>query len=355
MRILADASLPGLDIAFPAPFIISRYNDAQDVPRLLKGQDILFCRSTLKVNNDLIQNHPLKVVATASSGTDHLDHVFLDSRGIAIIDAKGSNAVAVADYVIACIAYADQQHLIRGKEAGIIGMGHVGQQVHSRLQAAGFHIHSYDPLLDQQESLFRSCELEQLLNVDILCIHAELHDDPPHPSLDLVNRNFLAHLKPDCLIINAARGGIVNEEALLNNPHRVLYCTDVYLNEPDINSRIVDMATLCTPHIAGHSVEAKWRAIAMVSEKLHLFANLSVPELANRQEPVNWKLYREKTWQEQILSIYNPFDESRQLKQAHDKKNTFLKLRKQHQKRHDFSVYSDLTTNRQMQLLLGSP
>lgn len=353
MRILADASLPGLDSAFPKPFILSRYSNADELSHLLDGQDILLCRAALKVNSDLLKKHQLQYVATASSGTDHLDHCFLKSQKIKIIDAKGSNASSVADYVVACLAYLEQQNLIRGKRAGIIGMGQAGNKVYSRLKATDFHIMKYDPLKAMQEEQFESCDLEHLYEADLLCIHAELHSHPPYPSANLIDEVFLAQLKPGCVIINAARGGIVNEKALLNTRHSIIYCTDVYLDEPAINKHIVDRATLCTPHIAGHSIEAKWTAVAMISEKLHRFLKLPVPKFVLAEKPQSIHLPEAISWQELILSIYNPVEETLHLKNAQDIKNDFLSLRKNHQKRHDFSLYTDLSSDQQTRLLLG--
>ena len=354
MRILADASLPGLDHAFPKPFILSLYSNADELSSLLDGQDILLCRATLKVNSDLLKKHQLLYVATASSGTDHLDHYFLKSQKIQIVDAKGSNASSVADYVVACLAYLEKQNLIEGKQAGIIGLGKAGSKVYSRLQAVGFQIMNYDPLKAMRGEQFESCELGNLYEADLLCIHAELHSHLPYPSANLIDDVFLARLKPGCVIINAARGGIVDEKALLNTRQSLIYCTDVYLDEPAINKHIVETATLCTPHIAGHSIEAKWTAVAMISEKLHQLLELPVPELALGAKPQNLYLPEDISWQEQVLSIYNPIEETLQLKKAQDKKATFLSLRKNHQQRHDFSLYADLISNQQTRLLLGA-
>jgi erythronate-4-phosphate dehydrogenase len=353
MRILADASLPGLDHAFPKPFILSRYSNTDELSILLDGQDILLCRAALKVNSDLLKKHQLQYVATASSGTDHLDHYFLKSQKIQIVDAKGSNASSVADYVISCLAYLEQHDLIGGMQAGIIGMGKVGNKVYSRLKAADFQIMNYDPLKAMREEQFASCELENLYESDLLCIHAELHSHLPYPSANLIDDVFLARLKPGCVIINAARGGIVNEKALLNTRQSLLYCTDVYLDEPAINKHIVDRATLCTPHIAGHSIEAKWTAVAMISEQLHQLLHLPLPELALAAKPQDLYLPKDTSWQEQILSLYNPIEETLQLKKAQDKKATFLNLRKNHQQRHDFSLYADLISDRQTRTLFG--
>jgi erythronate-4-phosphate dehydrogenase len=335
MNILADASLPGLNVAFASGFNVCLYHHAEEVPNLLANQDLLLCRSTLKVTADLLNKHTLKYVATASSGTDHIDSNYLNKQGIVLIDAKGCNAISVADYVLASLAYLDKYHAPLGNMIGIIGMGHVGMEVSSRLGTFDFHLLGYDPLKKD----YQSAQLQDLYGCDILCIHAELHQNNPHPSVNLINHDFLAQLKPGCILINAARGGILNEEALLCNKKPLIYCTDVYLNEPNVDSRIIDKATLCTPHIAGHSLEAKYAAVALVSKQIHKIAGLPLPEFAAPILSTSVTLKANCTWQERILSIYNPNDETQALKQALDKKSAFLQLRKNHQNRHDFSTY----------------
>lgn len=339
MNIIVDGSLPGIDAAFPWPFKVTRYYSEDELVHLLHQQDILLCRSTLKVNSALLKNTHLKYVATASSGTDHINRQDLCLQHIQLIDAKGCNATSVADYVISCIAYLDPKNLMAGKKAGIIGMGRVGTKVSTRLIAAGFDLLAYDPLKANRENEFQSCDLEDLYQCDVLCVHAELHATTPHPSVNLIDDAFLSRLKPGCIIINAARGGIINEEALLSTPQELIYCTDVYLNEPAIDTRIVDKTTLCTPHIAGHSLEAKYAAVALVSEQLHRLEGLPVPQYATPELTKSFDVQIEGPWQEQILSLYNPLDETLQLKLALDKKDEFLKLRQNHNTRHDFSVY----------------
>src|SRR5690554_546410 len=100
MKILADASLPGLLQAFPKPFQLTLYHELKEVPQLLSGKEILLCRSTLKIAEPLLKGHSLRYLATASSGTDHIDKAYLRANSIELFDAKGSNATAVADYVI---------------------------------------------------------------------------------------------------------------------------------------------------------------------------------------------------------------------------------------------------------------
>jgi erythronate-4-phosphate dehydrogenase len=350
MNILADATLPGLTQAFPEPFQLTCYEHIDEVSQLLPGQDILLCRSTLKVHRDLLKKNSLSYVATATSGTDHLDHSFLASQNIQIIDAKGCNASAVADYVVSVLAYLSQHNLIKGTKAGIIGLGKVGTQVRLRLQAAGFEVLNYDPLKALPEP-YTSCLFEELYQVDLLCIHAELHNTFPYPSLNLIDQNVLSKLKPGCVLINAARGGIVNEEALLHTQNHLIYCTDVYLNEPELDKRILTKSTLCTPHIAGHSLEAKYLAVAMVSESLHQQLGLPFPKWATPQINNHLPVLPHSNWQQHVLSIYNPFEETFLFKNALDTKSAFLQLRKKHH-RHDFQIYDHKHLDKKQALLV---
>jgi erythronate-4-phosphate dehydrogenase len=353
MKILADAALPGLLQAFPKPFEITLYKQPEDIARLIKGQQILLCRSTLNVNEALLKGHSLRYVATASSGTDHIDSHYLRNNAIELIDAKGSNATAVADYVIATLAFLQKYKGFSGTKAGVIGIGEVGEKVVKRLTAAQMDVFCYDPPKSELDANFCTSSLADLRQCDLISVHANLHEHAPYPSRNLLDMTLLSQLKSGAIIINASRGGIVNEEAILKQKNALIYCTDVYTNEPSINSKIVDFATLCTPHIAGHSIEAKYRAVAMVSQTLHANYQLTPP---TRTFPVATELPRlsaNQSWLESVLSLYNPTKETNLLKAADNLELTFLTLRKNHQNRHDFGVYDAHLTNKQTQAILG--
>lgn len=354
IKILADQGLPGLEAAFPNPFTLSLYANSNELLALLPSQDILICRSTLKVNAALLQNSRLKYVATASSGRDHIDEQWLQTQGISLLDAKGSNASSVADYILSTLAYLSIYKGFSGKKAGLIGCGAVGQRVKKRLQAAGFDVRDYDPPKAEIAEDFTSVPLSALIDCDLICVHANLHDTLPYPSYKLLNADFLSQLKPGTVIINAARGGIVDEEALCQLEKPLLYCTDVYSHEPAVSSPVIDLATLCTPHIAGHSLEAKQAAIYQVSQQLHTCYRLKAPNFKTamkRALPANCD--GNSPWQDLVLSLYNPVIESQLFKAAENKETAFLDLRKSHQFRHDFNTYDLHALNKQLQDICG--
>lgn len=338
IKILADYQLPHLSRAFPPPFELSFYQNAHEIPALLADKHVLLCRSTLKVNASLLKDAPcLSYVCTASSGSDHIDSTYLQKKNISLFDAKGCNAYAVADYVMASLAYLQKNKILselKNKTVGIVGLGAVGSQIAEYLQAFDLEIFFHDPLKKIQQPDFKHSELNALLACDILCIHSNLHHQAPYPSANLINADFLRQLKKEAVLINAARGGIVDEDAVLSQS--LLYCTDVYQAEPEISKKIVNHAVLCTPHIAGHSLEAKFNAIAMVSTKLHQAFQLQAPlaiKMPNSKDYLNF--FQKEGWQDALLALYNPESESIALKKAKNLSESFLALRKAHQKRHD--------------------
>lgn len=337
IKIIADASLPDLPRLFPTSFQVTYFVDACDLREQISNQDVLLCRSTLKVDADLLSESRISCVATASSGTDHISARDSADRHIHVIDAKGANASAVADYVVACLAFLQQQGF-GGQHAGVIGMGAVGTTVTTRLQELDFQVHCYDPLRAMHDKTFSTCKLNALWACDLLCVHANLHDQAPYASRDLLDATFLSQLKPGTVIINAARGGIVDEAALLASTQPLHYCTDVYVGEPNIRAEVIEFATLCTPHIAGHSIEAKSRALHEVSQKIHHWFGLPAPILPHSTVQLPLQVHF-SVWQANILSLYNPEHETQILKKARDLPKEFLALRAAHQDRHDFNCY----------------
>jgi erythronate-4-phosphate dehydrogenase len=352
IKIIADASLSDLSDFFQPPFQITLFNADSNVYQQIQDHAVLLCRSTIKVDAEKLADMSIKCIATVSSGTDHIT-AENTQKPMDIIDAKGANACAVADYVMACLAYCQQQNYVQGLSAGVIGVGAVGSAVTLRLRALGFHVICYDPLRAAEDPQFSNCEFEALLACDLLCVHANLHDQRPYGSRHLLGERFLKQLKAGTVIINAARGNIVDESAILACPQPLYYCTDVYATEPTVNPALINYATLCTPHIAGHSIEARRRSLQWVSQKLHHYFGLSSAALPNDQGDVKHQTHRFASWQAAILSLYNPEIETRILKQATDLPKTFLDLRQAHRQRHEFHCYAWPEKDRLLEAALG--
>lgn len=353
MKILADASLPQLSDWFLNPFSITYYQNQNELIANLAQHTILVCRSTLSVTPGLLKDSSIECVATASSGTEHIAVDWLQKQGIVLFDAKGANAASVADYVTACLAVVYPSDVIIKQRAGIVGFGEVGQRVAKRLLALGFEVIYYDPFKVEPAQLIESVDLNELLTCDVICIHANWHDSEPYPSHNMFNFAWMSQLKAGVVIINAARGGIVNERDLLLLSKPLHYCTDVYSSEPAINQAIIDYSLLCTPHIAGHSLEAKASSVSYLSQKIHAHYHLTPPQSYSLFADMSCDLTLSEGWQNAILSIYDPRVETNYLKSANNTQQAFLQARKAHNYRHDFSCYDSLKLSRQLRSLLG--
>lgn len=331
MKILTPNTIKDLDKLFSSDFRIETYKDLTELKSKITSTDILLVRSNIRVNSELLANTNLKGIATLSSGSCHIDKKYLIEKNIKIFDGKGANAPAVRDYILSVIAYLQKKQLIYNNpdnKIGIIGYGYVGKIVSTSLKELGFNVVIYDPFVLPNNSI------EDVYSTKVVLIHANLHDGPAFASRNLINREFFDQLSSDSIIINVARGGIVDETALLKNDKNLIYCTDVYNNEPNINPLIIKRSLLCTTHIAGHSIECKENISKLVSQKIHHEFGLKPPSCTFFTEKT--LILDKSNWQQRVLSLYNPEIESLALKIAQDKTATFLNLRKLH-KRHNFT------------------
>jgi len=349
MRVLADATLPNISIYLDKNFDLILYHNVNDLLANIDKSDILICRSTLRVNLDLLKKSRIKCVATASSGTDHIDTDYLIANDIKLIDANGINAQSVCDYILSSLAWLIKNSHFIGNKIGVVGLGAVGAKLSQILKVFGFEVFGYDPLKFKHSS-----NIEDLYDADVICIHANLHSTLPYPSANLFDINLLEKLKTGVVIINAARGGIVNEADLLKIDKKIIYCTDVFANEPNVDQEIVKFATLVTPHIAGHSIDAKQNAVKEISRRLLEITGQETSSLISSNKLIkNFKdftidlnietklsasdnILKYTDTQDKILNIYNPYLETQAFKLAIDKRKAFIELRRSHNFRHDF-------------------
>lgn len=259
---------------------------------LVKEADILLARSVTKVDANLLDGSRVKFVGTATSGFDHIDRQYLARRGIQFSYCPGSNANSVAEYVLsAIIAVTCPDRSLRGMSAGIIGCGHVGARVAEMLSAVGISTILNDPPLGDHAGDQRYRSLEEALSADIVSLHTPLTTTGEYPTKGLISTAQLELMPTDVILINAARGGVVDEEALLekiaNNP-QMKTVIDCWENEPAINHQLLHKVTLATPHIAGYSYDGKVKAAKMLYESLCDFLQLenNWKPVANLHKPV---------------------------------------------------------------------
>jgi erythronate-4-phosphate dehydrogenase len=340
MKVVADEKIPGLSHYLSEQFELELLPLEKINAQTLRDADILIGRSVLKVNQALLENTSVRIVATCSSGTDHIDGEYLNKRGVKLFSAPGSNAQGVADYILWMLAYCEKQGVELKKNAGIIGAGHVGTKVQSVLETLGFNVIINDPPKASKDSHFISADLMEIAQCDLICVHAALTKESPYPSYHLLSESWWKRVKKNTVFINAARGAIVDTAALLQHNKNYYLCLDVFENEPNIDPTLIQECLMATPHIAGHTIESFYRATKMVVEQIHEC-------VGNKINPPCTPLYKGgetshedfiidvsqcRHWYDVILKYYN-FSSKVDLTPT-----SFYNLREMHRIRHDFSA-----------------
>ena len=350
MKILVDENMPY------AVELFSRLGTVQSVPGrpipqdALNDADALMVRSVTKVNEGLLTGKPVKFVGTATAGTDHVDDAWLATQGIGFSAAPGCNAIAVVEYVFSSLLIIAQRDgfQLRDKTVGIIGVGNVGSRLNARLEALGIRTLLCDPPRADRGDAGEFWPLEKLVaEADILTFHTPLNMSGPYATHHLVDADLLAQLPADRILINACRGEVVDNAALLealNGTKKLTAVLDVWEPEPDLSLALLDKVAIGTAHIAGYSLEGKARGTTQVFEAFSQFIGqpqtvpleslLPAPEFAEvtlRGALSEAKLLR------LIHLVYDVRRDDRPLRRVAGKAGEFDKLRKFYEERREWS------------------
>ena len=280
MKVLADKYLYGLDQLLPEDFGLETYDPDQGFPPSVTQYDVLLIRTVTKLNaKTLPEAGELKFVGSATAGFDHVDVDHLNSLGIEFARSEGCNANAVAEYVLTALyrwCYLRDEE-IENLKIGVIGCGNTGGSLIGYLQKLGIKYVPYDPPKAKREVNFVTAEIDELLSSDVLSFHTLLTQDGAYPTHHMCNKKWLENGFK--LIINASRGGVVDEKALLESKRFGVvqdFVLDVWENEPVFFDEVAEQAFIATPHIAGYSREAKWKASEIVVRKWRSFLERSI-------------------------------------------------------------------------------
>lgn len=263
---------------------------------LLSQAEVLIVRNRTQVRTSLLNKAPkLTAVGRLGVGLDNIDLAECEARGITVWPATGANDLAVAEYVIAMTmvllrgAYLSSEavisgtwprsHLIgkevSGKVMGLVGLGAIARQVAVRAAAMGMNVIAYDPHLSSEDQAWARVgrrDFDELLKeADVVSVHVPLAQMTRH----LIDESALQKIKPGAVLINAARGGVVDETALidaLRNGRIGGAALDVFEVEPlgpESGARFANIPNLIlTPHIAGVTEESNIRVSDMIATRV---------------------------------------------------------------------------------------
>jgi len=280
LLIIADENITQGVNAFTQFGEVRTINGRNISPDMLIGADALIVRSVTRVDEKLLSKAAgLKFVGTATIGSDHIDKNYLDKRAIGFASAGGCNSRSVAEYVLSGLLNYSREggFSLQGKSIGIIGYGNIGTKVKAIAELLGMTVLVNDPPLQRAGKIGFSAGISQILECDIITLHVPMNNGGEDNTFHLIDFPQLEMLKPGAMLINSSRGAVVNNSALkqtLKKKH-LFTILDVWENEPDLDTELLQLINYGTAHIAGYSLEGKINGTKMMFESIRDFFGVS--------------------------------------------------------------------------------
>ena len=286
MKFVIDRHIPFIEGVLE-PYGDVVYALPQDIiPAMVADADALLVRTRTRIDADLLEGGKCRFVATATIGMDHFDMDWCKARGVTALNAPGCNAPAVAQYVFAAIARLWPRPLADTTLA-VVGVGNVGGIVRRWAESMGMKVLVVDPPRAEAERTSGWSDMADVARqADIITFHTPLTRTGAYPTHHLADTDFFNSLKRRPLVINASRGGVVDNRAWLEAIKSGLTCAnvvDVWEGEPTISKELMNAADIVTPHIAGYSMDGKIRATGMVLDGVS--RHFGLPELKADSRP----------------------------------------------------------------------
>ncbi len=352
MNIVLDENIPFAQEYFGQLGSLKFLPGRKITPNDLIDVDALVVRSVTKVNENLLSKASrLKYVGTCTIGTDHVDQTILQNRSISFASAPGCNKVSVGEFVIASLISKDVE--INNKTFAVIGAGNTGTSSGKLASALGAKVVYYDPFKEDSSLDLNFVSYEEALKCDIVTFHVPLTVDGQFPTLRMLDEPQINLLTDDQVFINASRGNVWNNSALLKkkrNGSKLKLFMDVWENEPVVLTDLIPYVEITTPHIAGYSAEGKLNGTSMIAKNLASCFNLSfkapgellpsLPQVASENESLK----------DLILKVYDPLRDDEIFRHQYKDAESFDLMRKNYPGRREWSALrvkcSDLNSNK---------
>lgn len=270
MKIIADNNIPFLRGRLEGFADITYVDQWGFTPEIVRDADALLIRTRTLCNESLLTGSKVKLIATATIGTDQIDMDWCAGQGIEVRNAPGCNAPGVAQYVwssLLRLGFDPERHKL-----GIVGCGNVGGVVRQWGERLGAEVLVCDPPKQEAGIPGDYVSLDEILTqCDAVTLHTPLTTDGPHPTHHLISGRELGLIGDGKILINAARGPVVDFKALA--PHvesgRIRAVIDTWEGEPEVDPSLLGKVSYGTFHIAGYSRQGKERATRMALEAVN--------------------------------------------------------------------------------------
>ena len=360
MKIVADDKIPFLRGVLEPFADIVYVNGSMISNAHLKDADALIIRTRTQCNENLLKGTNIQFIGTATIGFDHIDTQWCEDHDIVWKNAPGCNASSVNQYLASTLFnLADKfSFKLQDRVLGVVGVGNVGSKVVYTAELSGMRVYLCDPPRVRSTGACGFISLEGILReCDIITFHVPLNFHGQDRTFHMIDEKFLKSVNPGTIIINTSRGEVADGNALksaLNNNHISGLVLDVWENEQEIDTGLLDMCHQATPHIAGYSVDGKAAGTAMIINELSRHFDMvleewEASELPEPKQPLIKIDCRNKSHEEVLKeAIFHTYDVKSDDNRLRGNPGDFEKLRGEYPPRREFKAYTlDLTNAEQ--------
>jgi erythronate-4-phosphate dehydrogenase len=280
IKVVADNDIPFLKGVLE-PYSDIKYLPGKHIDRnVISDLDAILIRTRTRCTGSFLEGSGLKFIGTATIGFDHIDTGYCNSHNIKWINAPGCNSSSVSQYMTAALLRISQEFRfsLKEKTIGIIGVGNVGSKVEKVAKILGMKVLLNDPPRARKEGKDGFTSLSVLLRKsDIITLHVPLTIVGVDKTYHMINDKTLKKVRKGTWLINTSRGEIVDSASLkknLDSGRLAGLVSDVWENEPDIDTELLHSTFIATPHIAGYSLDGKANGTSVVVNEFSRFFGL---------------------------------------------------------------------------------
>ena len=351
MKIIIDDKIPYIQGALEPYAEVVYLPGSKTTAEVVKDADALITRTRTICNESLLAGSSVKMIASATIGYDHIDTAYCDKAGIKWTNAPGCNAKSVEQYIASALMVMAERKLgpLAGKTIGVVGVGNVGSKVAKIAELFGMRVLLNDPPRARAEGESGFVSLEKILQEsDVITLHVPLNQEGVDATFHLADEKLFSRMARKPLFINSCRGEVVETAAL---KQAILAgqvsgtVVDCWENEPNLDTELLALVDLATPHIAGYSRDGKAKGTEMSVQAVSRFFGLGSKnwKATNVEKPAVTEILidgTDKTTQqilsEAILATYDIREDDARLRSS---LSTFEKQRGDYPVRREFPAF----------------
>jgi erythronate-4-phosphate dehydrogenase len=357
MKIIVDKKIPFIKGVLE-PYAEVVYREGREIcSNDLLDADALIVRTRTRCDEKLLAGTKVRFIASATIGFDHIDTAYCQAHDIAWTNAAGCNSSSVQQYIAAALIHLAEEFKLElsEKTIGIVGVGNVGMKVASLCRALGMTVLLNDPPRERREGPKEFVSMETVIKrADFITLHVPLNRGGVDNTLYMVDEGFLSRMRSDQILLNSSRGEVVEVEALKSCLKRkqIAECVlDVWDREPEIDTELLGLVEVGTPHIAGYSADGKANGTAMSVQSLSRFFGLGLNDWfpANVPTPASTtfeldctSMSEQEIFANLIHRTYDILSDDARLRLS---PATFEKQRGEYPLRREFSTYTATLLN----------